>query len=145
MDDVWSDGAPPVGAVDLVASLRGSVRRRASSTIDPDRAATSLEWFADFLAATSRVPFVALAHAGDLEASVYNAETLELFGEYIRKRGSRQRGQVGKALASDTVDGYVSTIKTIRSFEAHHAIIIGSTDNVRPRASKAARRSQGPP
>ena len=26
-----------------------------------------------------------LQHAGDLQASLYNSETLELFGEYIRR------------------------------------------------------------
>ena len=144
-DDEWLDGTPPVGATDLVASLRAGVRRRAAGTIDADRAATALEWFVDFVTATSRVPFVALAHAGDIAASVYNAQTLELFAEYIRRRGSRQRGQVGKTLASDTIDGYVSTIKTLRSFEAHYAVVLDSTDVVRPRASKATRRTQGPP
>ena len=143
--DVWIDGAPPAGTADAVASLRAGVRRRAAATIDPDRMATSLEWFADFLAFVRRVPFVALSHAGDIDSSIYNAETLDMFGEYIRQRGSRQRGRVGSAIASDTVDSYVSAIKTLRGVETHYAVVIPSTDLLRPRASKQARRIQGPP
>ena len=143
--DSWLEGAPPLGGSDLVATLRAGVKRRARSVIDPDRAATALEWFLDFLTSTGRIPFVPLSHANDIPASIYNSETLELFGEYIRRRGSRQRGQEGRALASDTVDTYVSTIKTLRNFEAHYKVTLDATNVVMPAASKAARRAQGPP
>lgn len=145
IEDAWSGGGPQPGATDIVATLRAGVKRRATSTIDLDRANTALEWFADFLAATGRTPFTAFEHAGDLRAAVYNAETLELFGEYIRRRGSRQRGQRGRTIASDTVDGYVSTIKTIRSLETHYKVTLDAANVVMPAASKATRRDQGPP
>ena len=143
--DGWTVEGPAPTSIELLSSLRTSLKRRASSTIDLDRAKTSLEWFADFIEASSRRPFSPLAHAGDIQSAVYNSETLELFGEYIRSRGSRQVGRVGTAVASDTVDTYVSTVKTLASLGAHHHITFASTDVVMPRASKALRRSQAPP
>ena len=143
-DQPTDESSPPASA-DFVASLRGSLKRRASSTIDLDRAATALEWFADFVTSSSRMPFTPLAHAGDIQAAVYNSETLELFGEYMRTRGSRQRGRAGIPIASDTIDTYVSTVKTLASLGAHHGITLDSANVIMPRASKATRRGQGPP
>ena len=143
--DEWVGTAPTLAATDFISSLRTSLKRRASSTIDLDRAATSLEWFADFISASSRRPFVPLAHAGDIQAAIYNSETLELFGEYMRARGSRQRGRVGTAITSDTVDTYVGTVKILASLGAHHGITFDSANVVMPRASKANRRAQAPP
>ena len=143
--DGWIDGVAEVGGADLWSTLRAGSRKRAESTIDLDRACTSLEWLADFVAATGRRPFLPMEHASDLRTSVYNSETLEGFAEYIRVRGSRQRGRVGTALASDTVDGYVSTVKTLASIAAHHSITLEAANTIRPRASKAVRRQQAPP
>ena len=145
LPDEWVDGAAPVGGADLVATLRAGVRARARETIDPDRAATALEWLSDFITATGRVPFVELEHAGDLVGSVYNSETLEMLGEYIRRRGSRQPGRIGTRLNSDTVDTYVSTIKIIRGIEAHYRITLDATNVIMPGASKRTRQVQGPP
>ena len=142
--DEWADGSPPVGGADLVATLRAGSRARATETVDLDRLGTALEWLREFLDCTGRVPFVALSHAGDLGASIYNSETLEMLAEFIRKRGSRQKGRVGTALASDTVDGYISTIRTMRSREAHYTITLGMTNVVLPAASKRARQVQPP-
>ena len=145
ISDGWVHDAPGPAATDLISSLRSSLKRRASSTLDLDRAGTSLEWFADFISDTSRRPFSPLAHAGDIQAAVYNSETLELFGEYIRSRGSRQRGRVGTSIASDPIDTYVATVKILASLGAHHGITLDSANVVMPRASKATRRAQAPP
>ena len=143
---MWADGQPPPGATDIVATLRAGVKRRAWSVVDLDRAGTALEWFSDFLDATHRTPFVPLEHAGDLRAAIYNSETLEMLAEYIRRRGSRARGaQRGKPILSDTIDGYVSTIKTLRGIEAHCRVTIDAVNVIAPKASKAMRREQGPP
>ena len=143
--DLWEDGSPPVGGGNLFDSLRDGSRRRARETFDLDRLATALEWFVDFLASTGRTPFVPLEHAGDLAAAVYNSETLEAFGEYIRRRGSRQQGRIGSTLASDTVDGYVATIKLLRGSEAHYRITLDAANVIMPAASKRARQLQGAP
>ena len=38
-----------------------------------------------------------------------------------------------------------TAIKTLRNFEAHYNVVLDTTNTVRPRASKTARRQQGPP
>ena len=63
----------------------------------------------------------------------------------MRARGSRQRGRVGTAITSDTVDTYVGTVKILASLGAHHGITLDSANVVMPRASKANRRAQAPP
>jgi hypothetical protein len=121
-------------------SLRDAVFERAWATVDLKRAKTSLQWFADFLHDTGRVPFVPMAHAGDLRAGVYNRETLESFAEYIRHSGSRRAGRRGGAtLASDTIATYVSAVATLRGLEAHYSVTSLKEANVRqPKAMKRA-------
>ena len=145
MEDRWLDGTPPVGGADLVATLRAGARGRARETVNLDRAATALEWMVDFVEASRRRPWVELQHAGDLQGAVYNSETLEMLAEFIRRKGSRQRGRLGAPLASDTIDGYISTIKTMRSAEAHYKITLDAVNTVMPAASKRARQLQGAP
>jgi hypothetical protein len=142
--DRWLDGAPPVGGADLVASLRAGSRRRARETLDLSRAASALEWFVDFITVSGRMPFVPLDHAGDLAGSVYNSETLEMFAHFIRLRGSRQRGRIGSVMASDTVDTYVSAIRTLRGMESHYGATVPGTNTILPKASKRARQAQPP-
>ena len=143
--DEWIEGAPPVGGAEIIATLRKGVRARAGDVVDLDRAQTVLEWLCDFVRASGRRPFLPLEHAGDLAGAVYNSETLEMFGEFIRRHGSRQKGREGSAIASDTVDGYVSTLRTMASMAAHCKISIDAVNVVLPAASKRARQLQGPP
>jgi hypothetical protein len=91
------------------------------------------------------MPFIKLAHAGDLHAATYNTETLEMVSEFMRRIGSRQPGRLGTPISSDTVDGYISTIKTVANWEAHCQLTLTAVNTVLPGASKAARRDQGPP
>eukprot|EP00965_Chrysotila_dentata_P000127 4380-Pleurochrysis_carterae.AAC.1 len=79
------------------------------------RTATALEWFADFMASTERVPFVDPAQPGGAR---YNNHTLALFAEFVRQCGSRQRGRAGSTIRADTIGGYVSAVKLLRSREA---------------------------
>jgi hypothetical protein len=115
---------------------------RARQVIDPERAATALEWLNHFTNVTGRVPFLTLRHAGDIERAMYNAETLEALAEFMRVRGSRQRGHIGEPLKADTIDSYISAIKTIRSVEAHSAVTIDAINTIAPRASKQQRLAQ---
>jgi hypothetical protein len=125
--------------------LREGSRKRARETWDLGRLATSLEYLAEMVEETKRAPFVRLQYIGDLEALLHNQETLEMLGEHIRVRGSRQPGQQGRTLASDTVDAYVSTVKVFVSFEAHYEITAKEVNVVMPQAAKRARQKQGPP
>ena len=143
-EDEWLDGTPPLGGTDLVAALRTGSRRRARETLDLDRAATALEWLREFVQASGRSPFIPLQHAGDLKGSVYNSETLEMMAEYIRRRGSRQKGRIGTPILSDTVDSYISAIRTMRGVEAHYAVTLAATNVILPAASKRARQAQPP-
>jgi len=138
-------GSPPLGGLDVLDSLRASSRKRAWSTCDPDKAATALEWLYDFVRVTGRLPFIRLRFDGDIHNATYNSQTLEFVREYISRRGSRQLGRIGQPILSDTVDGYLSTIKTVANFEAHCKLTLPSVDIMLPRAAKAARQAQGPP
>lgn len=62
-----------------------------------------------------------------------------------RATSARQRGREGKALSSDSIDGYLSAIKTLCNFVAHHRITLDETNVVMPKASKRMRQTQGPP
>ena len=143
-EDEWLDGTPPLGGAGLVDALRAGSRGRARETLDLDRAATALEWLCEFVQATGRTPFIPLEHAGDLKGSVYNSETLEMLAEFIRRRGSRQKGRLGTPILSDSVDTYISTIRSMRGVEAHYAVTLPATNVILPAASKRARQVQPP-
>ena len=143
--DLWLDGAPRAGAAEIIDSLRARVRQRARSTANPDKVGTALERLYSFVKVTGRLPFIRLRFAGDIENATYNSETLEMVAEHMRITGSIQPGKLGQPIASDTVDGYISTIKTVANFEAHCQLTISAVNTVAPSASKAARIDQGPP
>ena len=103
LHDDWVGGQPPIGGADLVATLRLGARDRARATFDLDRIATALEWAVELHELTGRVLFRPLQHAGDIAASIYNADSLEQLAEFIRRKGSRQRGRIGHKLASDKI------------------------------------------
>ena len=128
-----------------MTALLTSARKRAFDTVDPSRAATALEWLVDLTRLTGRKPFLPLRHAGDTEHSLYNASTLVALAELMRMKGSRQRGRLGKPLASDTVDTYVSTVKTLCEFMYESDIVLGMNVKTAPRASLQTRRTQKPP
>ena len=138
-------GTPPLGGVDIISSLRAGVRARARSTANPDKVGTALEWLYHFVRVTGRMPFIRLVNSGDIHSATYNSETLEMLSEFMRRIGSRQPGRIGTNLSSDTVDGYISTVKTVANWEAHCQLTLAAVNTVLPGASKAARRDQGPP
>ena len=143
--DGFIGGAAEPGGGELLADLRKSLTKRVRETWDCNRLGTALEWFRDFLRATGRAPFMPLEHAADMHAARYNQDTLDLFAEYIRRKGSRQRHRLGTSLNSDTVDGYVSAIKILRSCEAHYVVTMQQVNMLAPAASKRTRQLQAPP
>ena len=130
----------------LAQQLRDGVRQRARETYDLDRLETALVWFGEFLEDSRREPpFRSLQFAGDLQAMVYNQETLDMLAEYVRRRGSRLPGRKGDTIKSDTISAYVGQIKKLRTHEAHHAIVDTSVNVVGPAAHKRMRQLDGPP
>ena len=130
----------------LSRQLRAGMLQRARETYDVGRLWTALEWFEEFMRDARRDPtFVPLQHEGDLAAMRYNQETLDMFAEYIRLRGSRATGHRGETLKSDSVSAYVAQIKKLRTHEAHHAIVAPSVNVIAPAAHKRMRQADGPP
>ena len=126
---------------DAVANLESALASHCEDAADADRLATALEWFKDFRTATGIVPFVDPAtHAG----KIYNQRTLELFAEYIRASGSRQRGRAGQLVSSDTIGSYVSAIKTATSRAQRQQITTPEHNILLPLLLKQMRREQPP-
>lgn len=145
--DLWEgelDGEGNGQGAALVDALREGVRARLMRHADLGRMGTAMEWFADFTRDTTRVPFVPLDHAGDLAAGAYNAETMELMQEYMRLRGSRKAGKLGQPLQSDHVQACVSTIRMLRSAEAHYGVVVPATDTNLSNLYKEMRKDNGP-
>ena len=141
--DEWlggDDAQTALGAA-LVESLRRSVRQRLMRGQDLGRMGTAMSWFEDFLRDTRRRPFIALAHAGDIGAGAYNSETLELLAEYMRAKGSRQSGT---ALTADHIQATVSTVRLLRSSEAHYGVVVPEADTALDRLYKEIRKDGGP-
>ena len=89
----------------LAAALRLGVRDRARETWDVGRLDTALTWFAEFAEDAEREPmFKELGGLDDVAALVYNQTSLDMFGEYLRRRGSRLKGpRAGVTLRADTI------------------------------------------
>ena len=131
---------------ELARQLRAGMLQRARETYDVGRLWTALEWFEEFVGVTKRRPtFMALQHQGDLAAMRYNQDTLDMFAEYIRIRGSRAAGRNGETLKSDSISAYVALIKKLRTHEAHHSIVAPSVNVIAPAAHKRMRQVDGPP
>ena len=141
-DDGAGDGETP-----LAAALRLGVRDRARETWDVGRLDTALTWFAEFAEDAERVPmFKELGGLDDVAALVYNQTSLDMFGEYLRRRGSRLKGpRAGVTLRADTISAYVSTIKSLRTAEARHRITDPRANTIGPAAAKRMRQLDGPP
>lgn len=129
----------------LVDELRGRCQKRLSQGWNVGKLGTALAWFEEFRRDTSRVPFVPLASAGDLSAAAYNAETLELFAEYMKLRGSKAPGRAGKEISVDYIQSVVSSVRSMRSSESHYGVVLPDADIILSKLYKEMRREQGPP
>ena len=146
-DDEWRDarGVDGRGAgAGLVDELRQRVKQRIIGNMDMGRVHTAVTWFADFLRDSSREPFVPLKHAGDLAAGVYNAETLDLFAEYMSMRGPRRASNPSEKLTADYIQTCVSTVRLLRSAETHYAVLVEGADTASSAIYKNMRKEQGP-
>ena len=117
--DQWKGGQPTAQQRALVRTLREHNDELIAVALDTGRTSSALEFWTEFMADSQRVPFVDPGENGGKE---YNQETLWLFAQYIRKRGSRKKGQLGQRVRAGTVEGYVSAIKVLRERTARRAI-----------------------
>lgn len=142
VDDMYVSGR--VGGADAVASLRERARRKVLATWNLGRIGSMAAWWEDFLMTTDRVPFVALATTGDLAGAIYNAQTLELFAEFIRDRGSRAKGHTGEPLTADYISTLVATARLVRSGEAHYNVAPSEASTSISTMFKSMREEDGP-
>ena len=88
---------------------------------DAPRSATALGWFEDYLLATGHLPFVPASGASSLSGAIYNRETLDRFGVFIRKSQPKGRTKSGQ-VSADAISGYQSAIYQLRCREAGYDI-----------------------
>eukprot|EP00965_Chrysotila_dentata_P039289 1305851-Pleurochrysis_carterae.AAC.1 len=68
------------------------------------------------MASMKRAPFVDPSEPGGARYNKFH--TLVLFAEFVRQCGSRQRSRAGTVIRANTIAGYVSAVKLLRSREA---------------------------
>jgi hypothetical protein len=136
--DEWASGHE--GGGDTVARLRERLRRKTMANWDLGRIGTMASWWDEFLRHTGRVPFLPLRVQGEIAAGVYNAQTLELFAEYMRERGHRK---TGAQLSADHISAIVGTARTVRSQQAHYDVAPSDTNNVLGNIFKRYRAEDG--
>ena len=137
-DDQWAGRhGSDSGAV---ARLRERVRRKTMANWDLGRIGTMASWWDEFLRHTDRTPFMPLRVHGEIAAGVYNAQTLELFAEFMRERGHRK---TGARLSADHIGAIVGTARTVRSQQAHYDIAPSDTNNVLANIFKRYRAEDG--
>ena len=108
---------------------------------DTDRVRAALSWFEDFAEDSDRVPFLDPDSAG---GKAYNQETLDLFIEYMRDRGSRKKGAEGQPLRAQHIGSMASTIRILVERE-HRGLITCKEDNVvGPQLLRQMRKEDGP-
>ena len=122
--------------------MRGSIAGRIADLADTDRVRTALSWFEDFERDSDRVPFLDPASEG---GKAYNQETLDLFTEYIRDRGSRKKGSEGQPLRAPHIGSMVSTIRLLVEREQRGLITCKEDNVVGPQLLRQMRKEDGPP
>ena len=125
-----------------LTQLRERLHRRIAEAQDLPRLLTALRWFASFRAASpDRVPFVPAAD--DVRGQMWNAETLELFAEFVRSSAPRGKTR-GGSVSADAVSGYVSALRLYRSREARYPIAPASLLETLRLVVTSMRKEDGP-
>ena len=126
--------------------LRTGGLRRAFEALDAGRMIRMLGWTADFVRAYERRPlFRELAYIGDIGNGRWNAETLEMVSEFMRRAGSKKRGVEGQLLAADGIQSSVAMMRKVRELGtrcavADTSIFVGTSERF-----KSMRREDGAP
>lgn len=141
--DEWRGQLPRADAVLAVQRLREGIAHRLAETTDSDRQRSAVAAFSEFMRDTDRLPFVDPTAVG---GKWYNQETLDMFAEYLRERGSRKRGRErGKPTTAGHISSLVSAVRLL--VERHQRMLLTSkADNVvAPLMFKHMRKGDGPP
>ena len=102
-------------------ALGDKVRSTTVELWDVPRTATALGWFEDFLVASERCPFIPALGVEAQSGALYNRETLDLFGSYIRQAAPKAQTKHGR-VSADSIAGYVSAVYTLRCREAGYDV-----------------------
>ena len=137
--DQWTSREPSKAGQALVDELRSARDGRLMAIEDSPRLRSALDRFSEFLDRTERIPFVD-PHCGG--GKIYNQETLDLFAEDVRQRGSRAAGHEGERIAQGTVGGLVSAIKVLRE-RREEDIVFPEAAPLRKAAAKHMRMEDG--
>ena len=138
--DRWASEEPSDQARQAVSDLREAVRSRATSLADTGRSRTALAWFSDYLEETQRQPFV---DPDELGGELYNQDTLDMFAEFMRKRGSRQKNRAGTTIRADTIQDMVGAIGRIMARLHHMELTSSRVNTTLPLAFKRMRMEDG--
>ena len=90
--------------------LRRDFRSRVMVASASGRLVTALNRWERFLGATQRDPFM---DPSERFGQLYNQETLNLFTTFIAREGSLHPWDLGKPISSDSISGYVGSIRLL--------------------------------
>ena len=109
---------------------------------DVSRTLTALGWFEDFIVATQREPFIPAQGPYAISGALYNRETLNAFGTFVRRstpKGATKRENV----SSDAIAGYQSAIYVLRCREAKYDVSPVYADQISSGVRKKWRKEDG--
>lgn len=139
--DEWRGLKERGDAVAVVQRLRESMAARVASVVETDRVRTAVAAFEEFLLAADRKPFVDPSAAGGTR---YNQETLDMFTEWLRARGSRRRGAAAKVVTSAHISATVSAIRLLRERSHRGRVTVKENNLVGPQLLRQMRKEDGP-
>ena len=119
------------GESDVAFSLRCGAFERAIGTVDAGRMRTMLGWAQDFVssdgvcggAMQGRLFVEPDADWSRTRVLRENADSLDAFGEYMRRAGSKRRGHEGKMLQADGIQAVVAMARQLRELYTRGAVV----------------------
>ena len=130
----------------LEAALMQSAQRRVQQSTEPESILYTFKWYRIYRACfPHRVAWRELVGgAGDMQASLYNEDTILMVGELMRMWGSIKPGQLGKTLTAKTIAAVQSTLRAFKAREAGHRLHLPSAQLRTAGQGKDMRREDGP-
>ena len=143
--DLWQ--APPdEEETSLLIDLRNEIFEQAWSSIDLGKLQSALSHWRLFREELPhRLPVMAVDAGNRVAASRDNEQTLALFAQSVRRRGSLRPGQIGEPIRGDTISAYTSLIEAALRLDKGADLVDATCKVLRPRLFKAFRRADPPP